>query len=624
MRNAIQPLAIVVDTSPYARLRPLPLTAVTLTDAFWAPRLRINREVTLPSQYRQLEETGRVDNFRRAAGKIKAPFQGRYYNDSDVYKWLEAAAWTLATADDPGLAQMADTVIGAIIGAQGADGYLNSYFTFDRAAERWTNLQDKHELYCAGHLIQAAVAHHRTTGENRLLHVARRLADHICQVFGAREGTPGHPEIEMALVELARTTGEARYLRQASSFLDQRGRGLIGGRAYHQDHQPFREMERMAGHAVRALYLSAGAADLYAETGEPALRETLERLWRRMTTRQMYVSGGVGSRAQSEAFGEDYELPNARAYSETCAAIANVMWNWRMLALEGDARYADPLETALFNAVLVGVSLDGRSYFYRNPLADDGTHRRQPWFGCACCPPNLARLLASLPGYFYGLSDEGIWVHLYAGGKARIVLPDGRAIGLIQQTRYPWEGEVSIEVNGEGAFGLMLRIPGWCNTPRLEINGRPFDGPVVPSSYAQIRREWRPGDIVRLDLPMPIRPIEPHPYLRENAGRVALMRGPLLYCVEGADNPGVDLRDVVLPAEIVGERHVAADLGNAVVLRLPAQVRPPDKQWGGRLYRPATPHLARPAGRPVELTAIPYYAWANRAPGPMRIWLRKT
>ncbi len=655
--------AVIVDTSrsPHARLRPVPLTAVTLADDFWAERRRVNREVTLPSQYHLLEETGRIDNFRRAAGKVDVPFQGRYYNDSDVYKWLEAISWTLATGADRALAEMAGAVIAEIAGAQQPDGYLNTYFVRDRAVERWTNLRDKHELYCAGHLIQAAVAHHRATGEDRLLHVARCLADHICGLFGPQEegkraATPGHPEIEMALVELARETGEQKYLRQALFFLDARGRGLIGGSAYHQDHQPFRELERMAGHAVRAVYLSAGAADLCAEMGEPALRHALDRLWRNMTARQMYVSGSIGSRYEGEAFGEDYELPNERAYAETCAAIGSVMWNWRMLQLSGSACYADVLENTLYNGVLPGLSLDGGAYFYQNPLAGDGRHRRQPWFGCACCPPNVARLLASLPGYLYSLSRSkiaprglsnprfwpgsgdpgraeldlqslstgGLWVHLYAQGAARIPLHDGRTLSLTQHTRYPWDGEVVIEVGGVGDLSLWLRIPAWCEEgATLKINGRPFTGTLAPGSYAEIHRTWRPGDTVRLNLPMPVRRVECHPYVTENAGRVALARGPILYCVEQADNPGLDLRDVLLPTGVDFAATFRPDLlGGVVVLCGQAEVVPPHDAWENRLYRAPLPRLQKPRGRSVEVTAIPYYAWANREPGPMQVWLR--
>jgi DUF1680 family protein len=620
---------LVVDTShsPHARLRPVPLAAVTFTDAFWAPRRRINREVTLPAQYRLLGETGRIDNFRRVAGKKDVSFQGLFFNDSDVYKWLEAAAWTLATDPDPALARDADTAIAEIADAQQPGGYLDTYFTFEKATERWSNLRDMHELYCAGHLFQAAVAHHRASGNDRLLAVACRLADHICATFGPAEegrrpGVGGHPEVEMALVELARETGDYKYLRQAQYFVDARGRGLIGGSPYHQDHRPFRELERMTGHAVRAVYLNCGAADLYAETGETALRATLDRLWTNMTTRQMYASGGIGPRYEGEAFGKDYELPNQRAYAETCAAIGNVMWNWRMLALEGDARYTDVLELALYNGVLSGLSLDGQTYFYQNPLADDGSHRRTPWFDCACCPPNIARLLASLPGYFYSLSAEGVWTHLYAQGAARLALLDGRPITLTQRTRYPWEGEIAIKVEGAGEFSLFLRIPAWCERgAALEVNGRPFTGALVPGAYAEVRRAWQPGDIVHLSLLMPVRRVECHPYAAENVGRVALMRGPLLYCAEGADNPGLDLRDILLPADSEITATYRPDLlGGVVVLRSQAEIVPPDEGWQGQLYRTAA--VSAVTRRPGEVTAIPYYAWANRTPGLLWVWLR--
>jgi uncharacterized protein len=639
--DSTQCLPVVVETSKsrYSRLRPLPLNDVRLLDGFLEPRRRVNRETTLPSQYDRLEQTGRLDNFRRAAGKIDAPFSGVYFNDSDVYKWLEAAAWTLAS--DPDLEQMVNVAIGEIEDAQRPDGYLNTYFTFEKASERWTDLTHKHELYCAGHLIQAAVAHHRATGSERLLNVARRFADHICNTFGPEEegkrpGTDGHEEIEMALVELYRETGDRKYLDQAMFFVDVRGHGLLGertyhgvhglpgGREYYQDHRPLREMDEMVGHAVRAVYLNAGAADLYAETGDPTLLEALERLWHNLTTRRMYVSGGIGSRYEDEAFGEDYELPNARAYTETCAAIGSVMWNWRMLAIDGNARYADLLEHTLYNAALPGLSLDGQSYFYQNPLSDSGAHRRSRWFGVACCPPNVARFLASLPGYFYGVSDDGVWVHLYTEGTAEVRLDEDRTVGLRQRTRYPWDGDVEIEVDGESDFSLMLRIPAWCEEgAAIEINGDPLDGLASPGSYVEIRRAWRPGDKVRLALPMPVRCVECHPYVAENAGRVALMRGPLLYCVEQVDNPGLDLRDIVLPAEAKFSVRSRPDLlGGVSVLETLADIIPPDEGWGERLYRRARPRADEPQDTTAEVTAIPYYAWANRDPGPMRVWLR--
>ncbi len=633
MSSSDQYLAVPVSTyaSPYARLRPVPLDEVHLADEFWEPRRTINHKVTLPAQYEHLEDTGRLDNFRRAAGKLDGSFQGLYFNDSDVYKWLEAACWTLATNPDPELERMVNAAISEVEAAQEPDGYLDTYFIDEKASERYTNLRDLHELYCAGHLIQAAVAHHRATASERLLDVARRLADHICETFGPEEEgkletADGHEEIEMSLVELFRETGERKYLKQAQFFLDVRGYGRISGSEYHQDHKPFREQDDIVGHAVRAVYLNAGAADLYAETGNESILRALKRLWENMTTKRMYVSGGIGSRYEGEAFGRDYELPNERAYAESCAAIGSVMWNWRMLQLAGEARYADLMELTLYNAIMPGISLDGQSYFYQNPLADDGTHRRKPWFGCACCPPNIARVIASLPGYFYSTSEEGIWVHLYAEGEANITLYGNQSVRLRQRTSYPGDGDVEIEVEeGEGGFSLMLRIPSWCEgKASIKVNGKPLEAPLYPGTYHEIRRTWKPGDKVRLHLPMPVRMVECHPYVSENEGRVSLMRGPILYCAEQADNPGFDVRDTVLPTDARFSVDFHPELlGGISVLRTTVRSIPPDTGWKGHLYRTANlRENSQGEERDVELTAVPYYAWANREPGPMQVWMR--
>ena len=630
---AKQTTAPIVDTtsSPYAKLRPVPLGSVTLTDTFWAPRRQINRDVTLPTQFQHLEDTGRINNFRRAAGKLDAPFVGLYFNDSDVYKWLEAAAWALAEGPTheltPELKEMVDTVITEVAAAQRPDGYLNTYFALERENERWTDF-DLHEMYCAGHLFQAAVAHVRATGETSLLDVATRFADHIYDTFGSDEGqqsaVDGHEEVELALAELYRATGERRYLAQAQYFVEARGRGLLGrpygnfSPEYAQDHVPVRELGAVVGHAVRALYYNAGITDVYAETGDAGYFTALERLWENMTLKRMYVSGGLGSRYEGEAFGKDYELPLERAYTETCAAIASVMWNWRLLALNGDVRYADLMEWTLYNAVLPGLSLDGQEYFYQNPLADDGTHRRQAWFGCACCPPNVARLLASLPGYFYGTQGDTLWVHLYAEGKLETTLENGQQIVFEETTRYPWDGDVSLDIQTAGTFTLKLRIPAWAEGATLAVNGEAV-GDVTAGSYAALSRTWQVGDTVQLYLPLPVRYLEAHPYVFEAAGRVALARGPLLYCVEGLEHDA-DVRDLWVPEQPEQFEAVPSEqLGGVVLLRAEALAQKPEADY---LYRAVGAGAAQQPTS-TKLTAIPYYSWANREASPMQVWLRR-
>jgi DUF1680 family protein len=631
-----------MSRSPHAALRPVPLAAVQLHDTFWAPRLAVNRQVTLPAQLQQCEETGRIDNFRRASGqKPDLDFQGIFFNDSDVYKWIEATAYTLATHPDPKLDAVLDAVIDAIAAAQEPDGYLNTYFTLERRSERFTNLKDMHEIYCAGHLIQAAVAHHRATGKRALLDVAYRLADCLDNTFGPepgkRPGACGHEEAEMALVELCRETGEARYLNLARFMIEQRGQkpGIFGNSAYFQDHLPFVEQTEFTGHAVRHLYLACGAADVCAETDVPGYRTALESLWRNLTAKRMYVTGGAGSRYEGEAFGSDYELPNDRAYTETCAAIGSVMWNWRMLNLTGETRYADLMELTLYNAVLSGLSLDGAHYFYQNPLADRGQHRRQAWFGCACCPPNIARMLASLPGCFYSTSEQGVYVHLYATGTATLPLANGETISLVQKTRYPWDGEIEILIESAPTmpFHLHLRIPGWHPAfhpdSRLEINGEPMIlGGVheahsvaqARGQYVQLERKWEAGDVIRLNLPMPVERIVSHPHVLGNWGRVALRRGPLVYCLEQADHPDADVWDILLHAYVELTPEFVPDLLGGVIVLKGRSVAIDSDGWDELLYSPQETAITADT-RPVDITAIPYYAWANRQAGPMQVWL---
>jgi DUF1680 family protein len=634
------PAAVIVDTrrSPYAYLKPVSIQNIVLNKGFWQTRYLTNLSVTIPNQFKLLQSTGSLDNFKRVSGHILKPFHGYVFNDSDVYKWLEAASWSLAIHPDGELCEQADLVIDLIGKAQDRDGYVNSYFSLDKIRERWMNLQEKHELYCAGHLIQAAIAHHRTTLEEKFINIATRLADHICLTFGPSQvvGTPGHPEIEIALVELFRATGDQKYLQQAQIFIDRRGKGLLGKSEYLVDHSPLRELDRLAGHAVRALYLCSGATDLVLETGEKKLSQNLEHLWKNMARQQMYLTGGVGSRHEGEAFGDPYELPNARAYAETCAAIANVMWNWRLLSMNGKAQYADLLEWTLFNAVLPGISLDGNSYFYVNPLADDGFHRRQEWFDCACCPPNIARTLAALPGYLYSTSKEGIWVNLYTSSRATLELQNGLRVTLEQSTAYPWDGNIrlkiveisSLESTSPGAdeqtpFSLYFRIPGWMEGKKvtLRINDQPTRYQADPGSYMALRQPWKTGDILALSFPMKVRFLESHPAIHENVGRAAITRGPLVYCLEAIDNPKMNISQVVLdPSFPIESEYLPELLGGVVRLRMPGFTYEIDPGWDEKLYRPVHSARIHRRHRQSAITFIPYFAWANREPGMMSVW----
>ena len=618
-------VTLLVNTleSPWARLKPIPIEHVKIIDKFWAPRLKTLREETLPSQYNLMEETGRIDNFRRAAGKVKGPFRGAYYNDSDVYKWVEATCLTLAYEHDQKIATLLTNVIDEIVAAQDEDGYLNTYFTYEKKRLRWTNLRDMHELYCAGHLFQAAIAYHRSTGEKELLTTAVRFADHIASVFGPgkRRGTPGHPEIEMALVELYRETRKEEYLELAQFFLDQRGYGLIGGNIVLIDHKPFRQLDEIVGHAVRAIYLCCGATDIFMETGERELYETLEKLWKNMVYKRMYVTGGVGSRHAGEAFGDDYELPNRRAYSETCASVANVMWNWRMLLATGESRFTDIMELALYNAALAGISLNGREYFYVNPLADRGRHRRQRWFGCACCPPNIARLLASVPGMIYSTSDNAIWVHLYVASVARIELK-GNEVRITQETEYPWDGriDVTVEPSKDDEFSLYLRIPGWCRAATVNVNGRKVRKSVKPSTYLEISRVWGTGDRVEIELDMPVTLLKSHPYVLNNNYRVAIKRGPVVYCLEQADNPEYDVWNIAIVPETKFTATYEPELLGGVVVIEGNGIGLDISAWNNKLY--AEMDEVQVKAIPVKFKAVPYYAWANRSPGPMIVWIQ--
>jgi uncharacterized protein len=598
-----------VRRSPYARLRPL---AGTIDGGYWDGRRRLNREVLLRDAPERLEAAGNLDDLRAAAGLADVPFRGMVFMDSDVYKWLEAVGW------EPGTPQR-DAEIALVEAAQEDGGYLNSYYQVEQPRERFSNPAWDHELYCAGHLMQAAVAQARGRGDERLLGVALRFAELLWQRFGpdGEPYTPGHPEIETALVELYRHTGDERWLTLARRLVDHRGQGSLQpathGSSYFQDRVPVREQPEIEGHAVRALYLNAGVTDLYLETGEPALLEAMEVQWRDMAAGKTYLTGGVGAHHMDEAFGDAYELPPDRCYGETCAAIASVQWNWRMLLVTGESRYADLLERTLFNAVMAGLALDGGGYSYVNPLHVRDDHRdpvergaqRRHWYACACCPPNIMRLLASLPHYLATYDDGGVQVHQYASatlGPVRV------------RTDYPWDGRVEVEVleARDAAWTLSLRVPAWSRA--TTVDGEP----VEPGGYVRLRRDWRAGDRVVLELDMAPRVVYAHPRIDAIRGCAAIERGPLVYCVEAADAPrGARVDDLRLDPRGALRAVWRGDLlGGVMVVAAAGEHHP--------VHDDAWPYGASPngsVGRPVELTAVPYSHWGNRGPGGMRVWI---
>jgi len=597
--------------SAHAALRSVPLSAVRMGDGFWKARMERNRKAGIPRLLALLEEHGAVENFRVAAGLSSAERRGPYFSDSDLFKWMEGAAYVVHLyPDDPTAAEL-QRVVDDVVAAQCDDGYLNTFFIKDIADQRFRNLMAEHEFYCAGHLIHAACAHYRATGSTKLLDAARRYADYLCSVFGPdkRYGRSGHEELEAAMVELYRTTGDGKYLHFAGYLLD----GL-----------EFHNRSELRGHAVRQGYFCMGGADYYVETGDAQYWDTLTRLFDDLVRRKMYITGGMGAQQHHEAFGAAYQLPNATAYAETCAAISNVLWNRRMLLAEPNCRYADVLERALYNGVLSGVSLSGDEYFYVNPLASSGGHKRQPWFGCTCCPTNMVRTLASIPSYLYDVSDGGVWVHLYDNSTLSWQLPDGRALTLQQQTGYPWDGRVEMTVTPQAAseFSVFLRIPGWCRKARLEVNGKAV-ADVRCGTYKEIRREWKPGDTLALQMDMPAEIVESHPRVPENRGCVAIQRGPVVYCIESPDNPGLPIEDARLatasPAEL-SARHEPDLLGGVTVITGPG-LAPAGVLDELPLYAPVGTYDRAARMREVRLRAIPYYAWANRGDSHMKIWL---
>jgi len=630
-----------VKTKNSTLMKAIPFTNVKIEDQFWAPKLEINRTKTIPYEFKQCKETGRIDAFKLDWKPGIEPMP-HYFWDSDVAKWIEAASYSLATNPDPELDALLDSVLELIASAQQPDGYLNVYFTVVEPERRWKDLRDAHELYCAGHLMEAGVAHFQATGKRNFLDVVCRYADYIDRVFGAEEGKlkgyPGHQEIELALVKLYRVTGEERYLRLSQFFIDERGKqphyfelekkeskGAAEDfmnthkdkNAYNQSHLPVREQSKVVGHAVRALYMYCAMADLAGELNDPTLLEACERLWDNLHNKNMYITGGIGSTRNNEGFTFDYDLPNETAYAETCASVAVVFWNHRLLQLNCDGKYADSMERALYNGVLSGISLDGEKFFYANPLASLGDTHRSDWFGCACCPPNIARLLASLGEYIYSFTQNEVITHLYVKGSAEFEI-DNTAVTLKQDTNYPWDGTVNInfEVERPVSFGLKLRIPGWCREARLYVNGEQQEI-QVNKGYVRIEKEWSNEDQVELFLSMPADRFYSNPNVRQNVNHVALQRGPLVYCLESVDNTE-NLNRIVLPKE--NEMEWVFDeqqLGGVVTLSGEAYLLN-NEEWEGKLY-----NNAKPQQTPITITAVPYYAWDNREEGQMLVWINE-
>ncbi len=559
--------------------------------------------------------------------------------DSDLGKSIETVAYSLYRRANPTLEARVDEIIDMYEKLQDKDGYLNAWFQRVQPGRRWTNLRDHHELYCAGHLIEGAVAYYQATGKRKLLDIMCRYADYLISVFGHGPGKLpgycGHEEVELALVKLARVTGEKKYLDLSKFFIDERGtephffteEATRDGRSaadfhqktyeYGQAHLPVREQKKVVGHAVRAMYLYAGMADIATEYNDDTLTSALETLWDDLTTKQMYVTGGIGPAASNEGFTDYYDLPNESAYAETCASVGLVFWANRMLGRGPNRRYADIMEQALYNGAMAGLSLDGKTFFYENPLESSGKHHRWIWHHCPCCPPNIARLLASVGSYMYAVAEDEIAVHLYGESKARFEV-SGAKVVLAQTTRYPWDGAIHFDVNLDrpSRFAISLRIPEWADGSTLSVNGESIAlESVAVDGYARVEREWKSGDKVDLVIPLAARKLFANPRVRQDAGRTALMRGPLVYCVEETDN-GAGLNGISLSADPSKAKvSEIAGLRGAVALDLPVSRDASD--WGADLYR-----TSPPSAKSATARFVPYPLWDNREPGEMLVWVR--
>jgi DUF1680 family protein len=635
--NSRDLFVINVRDSPYAKLMPLSLNNVVVKDSFWRPRIVNLIDKTLPLQYEFLEKTGRLDNFRVAAGKKSGGFTGLWFNDSDVYKWVEATAYALVHRWSGDLYEKLANVIKDVADAQESDGYINTFIKL-RGLKRWENLAWSHELYCGGHLIQAAIAARRSLNDTVLFSVAKKFGDLIVETFGYDENklktSDGHPEIEIALVELYRETRDRRYLDLANFFIDIRGRGYVTqtnknelfrmNPVYLVDHEHIKMISDFAGsHAVRALYFFTGATDLYLETGDQELLNSLKRLWGK-ALRKMYITGGFGSRYEGEAFGEDYELPNDRAYSETCASVAGVMWAWRMFLATEDAEYVDILEKILYNAALAGISFDGTKYFYVNPLADYfGKHERQPWYECACCPPNIARLIAYMPSIIYSISkkEPKIWVNLFVGSEADIDL-QGNKVKIAMDTNYPWNSRVVVKVNPEkiDEISLMIRIPRWATDTKIRVVDKVFEPRT--GTYFELSRRWDTGDTIEIDIPMKPIFIKANPMIEANWGKAAIVRGPFVYAIEQIDNKDFNINNIVIkPDEVNLREKYDPQLFNGVVtIEGDAYIIDYKEDELYHQYQNKDKYVK--LGKKVTFKTIPYHLWNNRGKTKMYVWFK--
>lgn len=624
-------------------IKEVPFTDVHFTDEFWLPRMEVNRTVSIPSAFHQCEINGRFDNFALAGGLIKGEHKGDFsFDDTDPYKIIEGASYSLAVKYDPKLDAYLDSVITLIAAAQEPDGYLTTCVTNKATrlsgwwgSSRWEKV-NSHELYNCGHLYEAAVAHYQATKKRTLLDVALKNADLVCQVFGLGEGQikypSGHPIVEMALVKLYNVTGEKKYLDQARYFVDEAGR-LSNGRKpgiYSQDHKPVLEQDEIVGHAVRAGYFYSGVTDVAALQHDHALFEADKRVWENMASKKLYIIGGIGSRAQGEGFGPNYELNNFNNYCETCASIANVYWNQRMFLASGESKYIDVLERALYNGLIAGVSLSGDRFFYGNPLASDGGMERAPWFGCACCPGNVTRFMASVPGYVYAVNKKDVYVNLFVEGNSKIKL-DGNEVELVQKTKYPWDGDVEIEINPSSSdkFAMLLRIPGWAkNQPvpsdlyhyvdgakpdvKISVNGKEVKS-KTKGGYAVIEREWKTGDKIAIHMDMPVRRVQAHKEVKYDEGLLSMERGPIVYALESIDQKKNYLFDIVIPRNSKIESHFEKNLLNGVMV------------LEGNAYSVEKDSIsAKTIEKPFTFKAIPYSTWNNRGQGQLVVWTPET